>query len=64
MEQPVPQAVVASWCSQAFSKEHDYVSKSLTELSVWQEGAIPGGLLGWILSPTFKRNLKIALLGG
>lgn len=44
--------------------EHHTVSKILTELSVWQEAAIPGGLLGWILSPTFKKNLKIALLGG
>ncbi|KAG5873371.1 hypothetical protein JTB14_022974 [Gonioctena quinquepunctata] len=64
VEQPVPQAVVASWGSQAFSKEHIFVSKVLTELSVWQEAAIPGGLLGWILSPTFKRQLKVALLGG
>ncbi|KAL3289193.1 hypothetical protein HHI36_003628 [Cryptolaemus montrouzieri] len=64
VEQPVPQAVVASWGSQAFSKEHVYVSKVLSELSVWQEASIPGGLLGWILSPTFKKNLKITLLGG
>ncbi|KAJ8983386.1 hypothetical protein NQ317_010479 [Molorchus minor] len=64
VDQPVPQAVVASWGSQAFSKEHLYVSKVLSELSVWQEASIPGGLLGWILSPTFKRNLKVALLGG
>nr|CAI5820203.1 unnamed protein product [Callosobruchus analis] len=64
VEQPVPQAVVASWGSQSFSKEHIYISKVLTELSLWQDAAIPGGLLGWILSPTFKRNLKIALLGG
>jgi transcription initiation factor TFIIH subunit 4 len=64
VEQPVPQAVVASWGAQAFSKEHIYVSKVLSELSVWQEAAIPGGLLGWILCVTFKKNLKIALLGG
>lgn len=64
VEQPVPQAVVASWGSQAFSKEHIYVSGVLSELCVWQEAGIPGGLLGWILSITFKRNLKIALLGG
>ncbi|KAJ8962835.1 hypothetical protein NQ318_001235 [Aromia moschata] len=64
VDQPVPQAVVASWGSQAFSKEHVYVSKVLSELSVWQEATIPGGLLGWILSPTFKKNLKVALLGG
>lgn len=82
VEQPVPQAVVASWGSQAFSKyvktitkcilfniifsfrEHVYVSKVLSDLYVWQEAPIPGGLLGWILSSTFKRNLKVALLGG
>ncbi|XP_044746772.1 general transcription factor IIH subunit 4 [Coccinella septempunctata] len=64
VEQPVPQAVVASWGSTAYLKEHNLVSKILTELSVWQEATIPGGLLGWILSPTFKRNLKITLLGG
>lgn len=47
-----------------YFREHHIVSKALTELSVWQEAGIPGGLLGWILSPTFKKNLKIALLGG
>ncbi|XP_030764948.1 general transcription factor IIH subunit 4 [Sitophilus oryzae] len=64
VEQPVPQAVVASWGSQSFAREHNYVTKVLTELNVWMEGSLPGGLIGWILSPTFKRNLKIALLGG
>lgn len=64
VEQPVPQAVIASWGSQAHSTEHVYVSRVLTELAVWQEAPIPGGLTGWILSSTFKRNLKIALLGG
>ncbi|XP_056632985.1 general transcription factor IIH subunit 4 [Diorhabda sublineata] len=64
VEQPVPQAVVASWGSQIFAKEHNYATKVLAELNLWQEAAIPGGLLGWILSPTFKRNLKVALLGG
>jgi len=64
VEQPVPQAVVASWGSQAYNKEHNFVTKVLTELNVWTEGSLPGGLIGWILSHTFKRNLKIALLGG
>lgn len=48
----------------AVFREHVSVSKVLSELSVWQEAGIPGGLVGWILTPTFKRNLKIALLGG
>lgn len=64
VEQPVPQAVVASWGSQSYSKEQNLVSTSLTELSVWHEAPIPGGLPGWTLSASFKKNLKIALLGG
>lgn len=47
-----------------FYREHLYVSRVLNDLSVWQEAPIPGGLQGWILSAVFKRNLKIALLGG
>lgn len=31
---------------------------------MWRPAAIPGGLPAWELSPTFKKNLKIALLGG
>ncbi|XP_063225175.1 general transcription factor IIH subunit 4 isoform X2 [Bacillus rossius redtenbacheri] len=64
VEQPVPQAVVASWVSQAYAKEHAAVVKILSDLRVWQEAAIPGGLPGWILNVTFKKNMKIALLGG
>lgn len=63
-EQPVPQAVIASWISQQYSKDHLMVTKVLNELRVWQEAAIPGGLPGWILNSTFKKNMKIALLGG
>lgn len=64
VEQPVPQAVVASWVSQAYAKEQSKACESLTELSVWQEAPIPGGLPGWILAQAFKKNLKVALLGG
>lgn len=64
VEQPVPQAVVASWCHQSYSKEHTHVCQVLSALSVWHDAPIPGGLPGWILNSTFKRNLKTALLGG
>ncbi|KAJ1530657.1 hypothetical protein ONE63_005529 [Megalurothrips usitatus] len=64
VEQPVPQAVVASWLAQEHSKEHNEVIKVLSELRVWQEAAIPGGLPGWILNPIFKKNCRMALLGG
>lgn len=64
VEQAVPQAVVSSWVSQAYSKDHSAVVEVLSELRVWQEASLPGGLTGWILNPTFKKNMKIALLGG
>ncbi|XP_054277744.1 general transcription factor IIH subunit 4 [Macrosteles quadrilineatus] len=64
VEQPVPQAVIASWVSQAYAKDHNEVTKVLCELRIWQEASIPGGLAGWSLNPTFKKNTKIALNGG
>lgn len=45
-------------------REHTASTVVLGELGVWRSATIPGGLLAWELSPTFKRNLKIALLGG
>lgn len=64
VEQPVPQAVIASWCSKLHAEEHEHVVRVLHELNVWRETAIPGGMPGWILNSTFKKHLKIALLGG
>ncbi|KAJ8717562.1 hypothetical protein PYW07_005492 [Mythimna separata] len=64
VEQPVPQAVVTSWVSQAFAKEQAKACEALSELSVWQEAPIPGGMPGWMLALSFKKNLKVALLGG
>jgi transcription initiation factor TFIIH subunit 4 len=45
-------------------REHIEVAQVLSGLHVWQEAAIPGGLPGWIMNSAFKRNMKIALLGG
>ncbi|CAH2240924.1 jg9660 [Pararge aegeria aegeria] len=64
VEQPVPQAVVASWVTQTHAKEQSKACEALSELFVWQEAPIPGGLPGWMLSQSFKKNLKVALLGG
>lgn len=64
VEQPVPQAVIASWTSQVYSKDHSLSTSILNELMIWRSVAIPGGLPAWELTPTFKKNLKIALLGG
>uniref|UniRef100_A0A1Q3F3U2 General transcription factor IIH subunit 4 n=1 Tax=Culex tarsalis TaxID=7177 RepID=A0A1Q3F3U2_CULTA len=64
VEQPIPHAVVSSWGSQIYAKENTAVSKVLTELGVWRSTGLTGGLEGWELCSTFKKNLKIALLGG
>ncbi|XP_059607829.1 general transcription factor IIH subunit 4 [Phlebotomus argentipes] len=64
VEQPVPQAVVSSWGSQLHAKEHTSAIGILSDLGVWRAAAIPGGLPAWELCPTYKKNLKIALLGG
>ena len=44
--------------------EHRQATKILSELRVWQEQGMAGGLPGWILNRTFRQNLKVALLGG
>ncbi|XP_001602702.2 general transcription factor IIH subunit 4 isoform X2 [Nasonia vitripennis] len=64
VEQPVPQAVIASWCSKLHVENHLNVVQVMNELNIWKEAAIPGGLPGWILNATFRKNLKIVLLGG
>lgn len=42
VEQPVPQAVIASWTSQLYSKEHSISTSTLNELLIWRSVAIPG----------------------
>ncbi|XP_011494040.1 PREDICTED: general transcription factor IIH subunit 4 [Ceratosolen solmsi marchali] len=64
VEQPVPQAVIASWCSKLHVDVHLKVVQVMNELNIWKEASIPGGLPGWILNATFRKNLKIVLLGG
>lgn len=64
VEQPVPQAVVASWCSKLHVEDHLQVLQVMNELNIWKEASIPGGMQGWILNAVFRKNLKIVLLGG
>jgi transcription initiation factor TFIIH subunit 4 len=45
-------------------RENSAACDSLTELKIWSEASISGGLAAWDLNPSFKRNLKIAWLGG
>jgi len=46
------------------NRENLTASNALTELKIWDETSIPGGLSAWDLNPFFKRNLKIAWMGG
>nr|CAG4643886.1 EOG090X04KD [Lepidurus arcticus] len=64
VDQPVPQAVVGAWVSQAHAKDHADVAKFLSDLRVWYQVAIPGGLPGWQISGTFKKGLRSNFLGG
>lgn len=48
----------------SFRRDHAAACGVLGDLYVWRSAAIPGGLPAWELSPTFKKNLKVALLGG
>lgn len=65
VEQAVPKAVVLSWVNQAqFGDQAKESATYLTELRIWEEAAMPGGLPAWILDRVFRSNLKIALVGG
>ncbi|XP_030380020.1 general transcription factor IIH subunit 4 [Scaptodrosophila lebanonensis] len=64
VDQPVPKAVVSSWGAQRCAKDQTEAASCLTNLNVWRVTAIPGGLAAWELSPTFKKSLRQALLGG
>ena len=45
-------------------REHKFAAKVLSDLRVWHEQQMQGGLLGWTLNSTFRSNMKVALLGG
>ena len=65
VEQAVPQAVVQSWINQAsYGDKAKEASKALSELGIWQDTSMPGGLPAWILDKTFRTNLKVVLVGG
>ena len=65
VEQAVPKAVVSSWVNaHTGGSSLAQANEALTELGVWQETSMPGGLPAWILKDTFRNNLKIVLTGG
>ncbi|KAI1290376.1 General transcription factor IIH subunit 4 [Halotydeus destructor] len=64
VESSVPHAVVASWVNKLAQSDHEEAVRSLNSLKIWSENPMPGGLPGWLLKETFRKNLKVALLGG
>lgn len=64
IDQSVYTAVVDSWSSKLDSEEHKRVIKVLCELSIFKEIRSPSSVHHWTLNSTFKKNLKIVLLGG
>jgi len=64
VQQPVPQAVVASWVTQNHAKESARAKESLLGLRLWTSSPLPGGLEAWNLNPTFRSNLRMSLCGG
>lgn len=44
--------------------EHAAAVKTLSDLCVWQDHSLPGGLPGYMLTEVFRQNLKVVLLGG
>lgn len=64
VEQPVPQAVISSWVSKAHAVEYNEAIEALTVLKMFNETSMAGGLQAWTLNPNFKKNYKMAVLGG
>ncbi|XP_060582380.1 general transcription factor IIH subunit 4-like [Ruditapes philippinarum] len=64
VDQPVSQAVISLWVNNKHAQEHRLSTRALTDLRIWYEQPLPGGMQGWILNMTFKANMKTALLGG
>ncbi|XP_041371329.1 general transcription factor IIH subunit 4-like [Gigantopelta aegis] len=64
IEQPVAQSVIAQWTTKKHQEEHASMVQSLSDLHVWHELPLPGGMPGWLLNNTFRTNMRIALLGG
>lgn len=62
VDQEIPKAVVQSWVV-GREKEKE-ATEALSGLGVWQECSSQGGVAAWRVNDMFKKNLKIALLGG
>ncbi|XP_033122552.1 general transcription factor IIH subunit 4-like [Anneissia japonica] len=64
VDQPISKSAISSWVSSPHQEDHNQASRVLSDLRIWHDRTLPGGLAGWILNPIFRNNLKTALLGG
>lgn len=54
----------ASINSLIVNSEHADAVAALNGLKIWKENPMPGGLPGWLIADTFRKSLKVSLLGG
>ncbi|XP_052221725.1 general transcription factor IIH subunit 4-like isoform X3 [Dreissena polymorpha] len=64
IDQPVSQAVIGLWSNNKYINDHRRAVQALTDLRIWYEQPLPGGMQGRMVNATFKANMKTALLGG
>ncbi|XP_038045445.1 general transcription factor IIH subunit 4-like [Patiria miniata] len=64
VDQPVLKTSVESWVQKSHLANHKKAIQVLSDLRVWQDQTLPGGLPGWQLNTIFRTNLRITLLGG
>jgi len=64
VQQAVPQAVVSSWVTSQYQTQSTESKERLSRLKLWNSTKMPGGMEAWLLSGTFRANLRLALSGG
>lgn len=62
VEHPVPKSAVYSWVNSAHQSEQISSCDKLTQLRIWRELQLPGGLIAYKLNDSFRRNFQTALL--
>ena len=44
--------------------DYQEIVETLSNLRLWSQQPVVGGMPGWILNPTFREGLKSSLVGG
>ncbi|XP_071495916.1 general transcription factor IIH subunit 4-like [Diadema antillarum] len=64
IDQAITQAAVTSWVQSNQQEQLHQTIKALTDLRLFKNQPLPGGLPGWTLNSIFRTNLKTTLIGG